>query len=74
MKWNKTSADRKWSKQLVGDTNGKIIHFFMVLNDNDDDDDDDGDEDDADHHNHHHLLLYTQLSCKALWFMKTKLI
>ena len=38
MKWNKTSADRRWSKQLVGDTNGKIIHFFMVLNDNDDGD------------------------------------
>ena len=38
MKWHKTSANRRWSKQLVGDTNGKIIHFFIVLNDNDDDD------------------------------------
>ena len=38
MKWNKTSANRRWSKQLVGDANGKIIHFFMVLNDNDDGD------------------------------------
>ena len=38
MKWHTTSANRRWSKQLVGDTNGKIIHFFIVLNDNDDDD------------------------------------
>ena len=33
MKWHKTSG---WSKQLVGDTNGKIIHFLVVLNDDDD--------------------------------------
>ena len=38
MKWHKTSANRRWSKQLIGDTNGKIIHFFIVVNDNDDDD------------------------------------
>lgn len=38
MKWHKTSAKRRWSKQLIGDTNGKIIHFFIVINDNDDDD------------------------------------
>ena len=38
MKWHKTSANRRWSKQLIGDTNGKIIHFFIVINDNDDDD------------------------------------
>ena len=38
MKWHKTSAKRRWSKQLIGDTNGKIIHFFIVVNDNDDDD------------------------------------
>ena len=38
MKWPKTSANRRWSKQLIGDTNGKIIHFFIVVNDNDDDD------------------------------------
>lgn len=38
MKWHKTSAKKRWSKQLIGDTNGKIIHFFIVVNDNDDDD------------------------------------
>ena len=38
MKWHKTLANRRWSKQLIGDTNGKIIHFFIVVNDNDDDD------------------------------------
>ena len=61
MKWHKTSANRRWSKQLIGDTNGKIIHFFIVINDNDDDDNVmmmKTMQDDADHH-HHHLLLFT---------------
>ena len=44
----------------VGDTNGKMILFFIVLNDNDDDDDDDNDnEHDPNHCRHHHLLLFT---------------